>query len=72
MTKAFTPHGLLSTSAMEDKPDRSAKRLEELACESGASLINVLNQLPALQTGLFDAATVRKCRRKRESVSALC
>lgn len=65
MTKAFTPHGLLS-AGMQDKQDRSAKRQEELARESGASLINVPNKPPPPQTGLLGAVTAHERERKRE------
>lgn len=65
MTKAFTPHGLLS-AGLQDKQDRSAKRQEELARESGASLINVPNKPPPPQTGLLGAVTAHERERKRE------
>lgn len=65
MTKAFTPQGLLS-AGMQDKQDRSAKRQEELARESGASLINVPNKPPPPQTGLLGAITAHERERKRE------
>lgn len=65
MTKAFTPHGLLS-AGMQDKQDRSAKRQEELARETGASLINVPNKPPPPQTGLLGAITAHERERKRE------
>ncbi|KAI0749814.1 hypothetical protein C8Q80DRAFT_1232578 [Daedaleopsis nitida] len=65
MTKAFTPHGLLS-AGMQDKQDRSAKRQEELARETGASLINVPNKPPPPQTGLLGAVTAHERERKRE------
>lgn len=65
MTKAFTPHGLLS-AGMQDKQDRSAKRQEELARETGASLINVPNKPPPPQTGLLGAITAHERDRKRE------
>ncbi|KAI6042615.1 hypothetical protein EDC04DRAFT_2968693 [Pisolithus marmoratus] len=65
MTKAFTPHGLLS-AGMQDKQDRSAKRQEELAREIGASLINVPNKPPPPQTGLLGAITAHERERKRE------
>ncbi|KIK62928.1 hypothetical protein GYMLUDRAFT_41206 [Collybiopsis luxurians FD-317 M1] len=65
MTKAFTPQGLLS-AGMADRQDRSAKRQEELARESGASLINVPNKPPPPQTGLLGAITAHERERKRE------
>ncbi|KAJ7158650.1 hypothetical protein C8R46DRAFT_396281 [Mycena filopes] len=65
ITKAFTPQGLLS-AGMQDKQDRSAKRQEELARESGASLINVPNKPPPPQTGLLGAITAHERERKRE------
>ncbi|KAI0091193.1 hypothetical protein BDY19DRAFT_1055339 [Irpex rosettiformis] len=65
MTKAFAPHGLLS-AGLQDKQDRSAKRQEELARESGASLINVPNKPPPPQTGLLGAVTAHERERKRE------
>ena len=65
MTKAFTPHGLLS-AGLQDKEDRSAKRQEELARETGASLINVPNKPPPPQTGLLGAITAHERDRKRE------
>lgn len=65
MTKAFTPHGLLS-AGLQDKQDRSAKKQEEIARESGASLINVPNKPPPPQTGLLGAITAHERERKRE------
>ncbi|OCB85327.1 hypothetical protein A7U60_g7632 [Sanghuangporus baumii] len=65
MTKAFTPQGLLS-AGMQDKEERSAKRQEELARESGASLINVPNKPPPPQVGLLGAITAHERERKRE------
>ncbi|KAH9481606.1 CCR4-NOT transcriptional complex subunit [Psilocybe cubensis] len=65
MTKAFTPQGLLS-AGLQDKEDRSARRQEELARESGASLINVPNKPPPPQTGLLGAITAHERERKRE------
>lgn len=64
-TKAFTPHGLLS-AGIQDKQDRSAKRQEELARETGGSLINVPNKPPPPQTGLLGAITAHERERKRE------
>jgi CCR4-NOT transcriptional complex subunit CAF120 len=65
MTKAFQPQGLLS-AGLQDKEDRSAKRQEELARETGASLINVPNKPPPPQTGLLGAITAHERERKRE------
>jgi CCR4-NOT transcriptional complex subunit CAF120 len=65
MTKAFTPHGLLS-AGIQDKEDRSAKKQEEVARESGSSLINVPNKPPPPQTGLLGAITAHERERKRE------
>jgi CCR4-NOT transcriptional complex subunit CAF120 len=65
MTKAFMPQGLLS-AGLQDKEDRSARRQEELARESGASLINVPNKPPPPQTGLLGAITAHERERKRE------
>ncbi|KAF7312415.1 PH domain-containing protein [Mycena indigotica] len=65
LTKAFTPQGLLS-AGMQDKADRSAKRQEEMARESGASLINVPHKPPPPQTGLLGAITAHERERKRE------
>jgi CCR4-NOT transcriptional complex subunit CAF120 len=65
MTKAFTPHGLLS-AGLQDKYDRSAKRQEELARETGASLLNVANKPPPPQTGLLGAITAHERERKRD------
>ncbi|KAI9512071.1 hypothetical protein F5148DRAFT_1165993 [Russula earlei] len=65
MTKAFTPHGLLS-AGLQDKEDRSAKRQEELARETGASLINVPSKPLPPQTGLLGAITAHERDRKRE------
>ncbi|KAG1816039.1 uncharacterized protein BJ212DRAFT_1504594, partial [Suillus subaureus] len=65
MTKAFTPHGLLS-AGMQDKQDRSAKRQEELAQETSASLINVPNKPPPPQTGFLGAITAHEREHKCE------
>lgn len=65
MTKAFQPQGLLS-AGIQDKEDRSAKRQEELARETGASLINVPSKPPPPQTGLLGAITAHERERKRE------
>lgn len=65
MTKAFTPHGLLS-AGLQDKQERSAKEQEKIARETGASLINVPNKPPPPQTGLLGAITAHERERKRE------
>jgi len=65
MTKAFTPQGLLQ-AGMQDKQDRSAKKQEEIARETGASLINVPNKPPPPQTGLLGAVTAHERERRRE------
>lgn len=65
MTKAFTPHGLLS-AGLQDKLGRSAKRQEEMARETGSSLINVQLKPPAPQTGLLGAVTAHERERKRD------
>ncbi|THH30016.1 hypothetical protein EUX98_g4168 [Antrodiella citrinella] len=65
MTKAFMPHGLLS-AGIQDKEDRSAKRQEELARETGASLINVPNKPPPPQTGLLGAVAAHEREKRRE------
>ena len=65
MTKAFTPQGLLS-AGLQDKQDRSAKRQEELARETGASLINVPSKPPEPQVGLLGAISAHERERKRE------
>jgi len=65
MTKAFTPQGLLQ-AGIQDKQDRSARRQEELARETGASLINVPHKPPPPQSGLLGAITAHERERKRE------
>ncbi|KAH7341572.1 hypothetical protein B0J17DRAFT_765613 [Rhizoctonia solani] len=65
MTKAFTPQGLLQ-AGLQDKHDRSAKRQEELARESGGSLLNVPNKPPPPQTGLLGAVSAHERDRKRD------
>lgn len=65
MTKAFAPHGLLS-AGLQDKDARSAKRQEEFAKETGASLVNVPNKPPPPQTGLLGAVSAHERERKRE------
>jgi len=65
MTKAFALHGLLS-AGMQDRQERSAKRQEEVAKETGASLVNVpMKPLPP-QTGLLGAVSAHERERKRE------
>lgn len=59
MTKAFTPHGLLQ-AGLQDKEDRSARRQEEVAKETGSSLVNVPNKPPPPQTGLLGAITAHE------------
>ncbi|KAK4687703.1 hypothetical protein P7C73_g2417, partial [Tremellales sp. Uapishka_1] len=63
MTKAFAPHGLLQ-AGIQDKEDRSAKKQEELARETGSSLINVPNKPPPPQTGLLGAVAAHERDRK--------
>lgn len=63
MTKAFTPHGLLQ-AGLQDKEDRSAKRQEENAKETGSSLVNVPNKPPPPQAGLLGAITAHERDRK--------
>ena len=65
MTKAFTPQGLLS-AGLQDKQDRSAKRQEEVARETGASLINVPIKPPPPATGLLGAISAHERERNRE------
>jgi CCR4-NOT transcriptional complex subunit CAF120 len=65
MTKAFTQTGLLQ-AGMQDKQDRSAKRQEELARETGSSLVNVPTKPPPPQTGLLGAITAHERERSRE------
>lgn len=65
LTKAFTPQGLLSAGLL-DKEDRSAKRQELLARESGSSLINVPNKPPPPQVGLLGVVAAHERERKRE------
>jgi len=65
MTKPFAPQGLLS-AGLQDKQDRSAKRQEEIARESGGSLVNVPNKPPPPQTGFLGAITAYERERKRE------
>jgi CCR4-NOT transcriptional complex subunit CAF120 len=63
LTKAFAPHGLLQ-AGLQDKEDRSAKRQEELARETGTSLINVPSKPPPPQTGLLGAVAAHERERK--------
>ncbi len=63
LTKAFTPHGLLQ-AGLQDKEDRSARRQEEVAKETGSALINVPNKPPPPQTGLLGAITAHERDRK--------
>jgi len=65
MTKAFALHGLLS-AGMQDRQERSAKRQEEVAKETGASLVNVPMKPPPPQTGLLGAVSAHERERKRE------
>lgn len=65
MTKAFQPQGLLS-AGLQDKEDRSARRQEEVARETGSSLINVPSKPPPPQSGLLGAITAHERERKRE------
>lgn len=59
MTKAFAPQGLLQ-AGLQDKEDRSARRQEEVAKETGSSLVNVPNKPPPPQTGLLGAITAHE------------
>lgn len=59
LTKAFAPHGLLQ-AGLQDKEDRSARKQEELARETGSSLINVPNKPPPPQSGLLGAITAHE------------
>ncbi|OXG96137.1 CCR4-NOT transcriptional complex subunit CAF120 [Cryptococcus neoformans A2-102-5] len=63
LTKAFAPHGLLQ-AGMQDKEERSAKKQEELARETGSSLINVAAKPPPPQTGLIGAVAAHERDRK--------
>jgi CCR4-NOT transcriptional complex subunit CAF120 len=67
MTKAFALRGI-SSIGMQDKEDRSAKRQEELARESGASL-NVPTEPPPPQSGSSGYVTAHE--RERERVGGL-
>nr|XP_031860163.1 uncharacterized protein CI109_004295 [Kwoniella shandongensis]KAA5527235.1 hypothetical protein CI109_004295 [Kwoniella shandongensis] len=63
LTKAFAPHGLLQ-AGMQDKEDRSAKKQEEVARETGSSLINVPAKPPPPQSGLLGAVAAHERDRK--------
>jgi len=63
LTKAFAPHGLLQ-AGIQDKEDRSAKRQEEAARETGNALINVPAKPPPPQTGLLGAVAAHEASRK--------
>ncbi len=63
LTKAFVPHGLLQ-AGLQDKEDRSARKQEEVARETGSSLVNVPNKPPPPQTGLLGAITAHERDRK--------
>lgn len=65
MTKAFAVHGLLS-AGLQDRQERSAKRQEEVAKETGASLVNVPMKPPPPQTGLLGAVSAHERERQRE------
>ncbi|KAF8339564.1 uncharacterized protein EI90DRAFT_2253521 [Cantharellus anzutake] len=65
MTKAFAPQGLLQVG-LQDKQDRSAKRIEEIAREHGDSYVHVPNKPPPPQSGLLGAITAHERERKRE------
>ena len=62
MTKAFTPVGLIH-AGLQDKHDRSAKRQEEIARETGSSLINVDEKQQDPQLGLLGAVTAHERER---------
>jgi CCR4-NOT transcriptional complex subunit CAF120 len=63
LIKAFTPGGLLS-AGLQDKEDRSAKRQEEVARETGTSLINVPAKPPPPSTGLMGAVAAHEADRR--------
>ena len=65
MTKAFAPQGLLQ-AGLQDKQDRSAKRIEEMAREHGDSYVHVPHKPPPPQSGLLGAITAHERERKRE------
>ncbi|RXK40642.1 hypothetical protein M231_02099 [Tremella mesenterica] len=63
LTKAFSPHGLLQ-AGIQDKEERSAKKQEELARETGSSLISVPSKPPPPATGLLGAVAQHERDRK--------
>ncbi|ODN82846.1 hypothetical protein L202_01107 [Cryptococcus amylolentus CBS 6039] len=63
LTKAFAPHGLLQ-AGIQDKEERSAKKQEELARETGSSLIDVPSKPPPPQAGLLGAVAAHERDRK--------
>ncbi|WVQ70567.1 hypothetical protein IAR50_000086 [Cryptococcus sp. DSM 104548] len=63
LTKAFAPHGLLQ-AGIQDKEERSAKKREELAKETGSSLIDVPSKPPPPQAGLLGAVAAHERDRK--------
>lgn len=63
LTKAFTPGGLLQ-AGMQDKADRSARRQEEVARETGSSLLNIPEKPPPPSTGLVGAVAAHERDRK--------
>ncbi|KAL7423905.1 hypothetical protein Q5752_001490 [Cryptotrichosporon argae] len=63
LTKAFAPHGLLQ-AGLQDREDRSAKKQEELARETGSSLVSVPSKPPPPQTGLLGAVAAHERDRK--------
>jgi len=65
MTKGFYTSGLLA-AGLQDRRERSAKRQEEAAKETGASLVNVPTKPPPPQTGLLGAVSAHERERKRE------
>lgn len=63
LTKAFTPGGLLQ-AGMQDKADRSARRQEEVARETGSALLNIPEKPPPPSTGLVGAVAAHERDRK--------
>lgn len=63
LTKAFTPGGLLQ-AGYQDKADRSARRQEEVARETGSSLLNIPEKPPPPSTGLVGAVAAHERDRK--------